>query len=138
MKSIFLDTNIILDFLDSQRQNHNLTRRLLTKIIEDEYRIFISEDMLSTIFYIIKNKQAALEFFKLILAEWEVIPFGKETITEAIALCLQNVGQDFEDTLQCLCARNAGCELLISRDNHFVDCGIRVMDAKTFFDQANS
>ncbi len=56
MKSIFLDTNIVLDILDSERKNHTIAKQLLEKIVIDEYSVTISEDMLSTIFYIIKNK----------------------------------------------------------------------------------
>lgn len=134
MKPVFLDTNIILDFLDSHRENHSQAKQLFNKIVEDEYHVIISEDMLSTIFYIIKNKQAVLEFFKLIIKKWDVIPFGNETIATAIDLCLQKPGQDFEDTLQCLCAKSAGCEFLISRDNSFIDCGLRVLSLAEFLD----
>lgn len=135
MKSLFLDTNIVLDILDSQREDHNLAKQLLEKIVKDEYRVVISEDMLSTIFYIIKNKQAVLEFFKLLVKEWEVVPFGEETISTAINLCLETSGQDFEDTLQCLCAKQSGCQVLISRDKNFVDCGITIMSISDFLEE---
>jgi len=135
MKSVFLDTNIVLDLLDSQRENHNPVKQLLTQLVENEYQITISEDMLSTIFYITKNKQATLNFFKLINKEWNIVPFGKDTISQAIKRCLESPGQDFEDTLQCLCAKNSRCELLISRDNSFVDCGLRVLSLAEFLDK---
>ncbi len=132
MASIYLDTNIILDILDSQRDNHHLATQLLKKIVDEDHKVFISEDILSTIYYVIKNKQAILEFFKLIIKEWNIIPFGEQTISTAIDLCLDNPKQDLEDSLQCLCAKNAGCDLLISRDSSFVDCDFPVMGLAGF------
>ena len=132
MKSIYLDTNIVLDILDSQRENHHLTKQLLTKIVNEEYSVVISEDMLSIIYYIIKNKQAVLNFFRLILKEWNVVAFEEDTISTAIDLCLKTPNQDFEDTLQCLCAKKEGCEFLISRDASFVDCGVPVITIEEF------
>ncbi len=134
MKSIFLDTNIILDILDSDRKNHHLARKLLEKIIEDEYNVTIGEDMLSTIFYIIKNKPAVLRFFETILRHWTVSPFGKETISDAIALCLKTEHQDFEDTLQCLCAKQNACGALITHDKNFIDCGIKILTISEFLE----
>ena len=132
MKSVFLDTNIVLDILDSDRANHSDAKQLLAKVINDGYGVFISEDMLSTIFYIIKNKQAVLSFFKLILQQWQVVPFGNEVISGAIDRCLQNQGQDFEDTLQCLCAKQLKCDFLITHDANFTDCGIPVLTINKF------
>ncbi len=132
MKSIFLDTNIVLDILDADRDNHVNATKVLEKVIFNGYTIVISEDMLSTIFYIIKNKQAVLSFFKLILQEWRVVAFDEETISNAIDLCLHNQGQDFEDTLQCLCAKQQACDFLITHDNGFIDCGITVLTAQQF------
>lgn len=132
LRSVFLDTNIVLDLLDSQREKHKQVKLLLAQLADKELQTTVSEDMLSTIYYIIKNKQAVLEFFKFINKEWDIVPFGKDTINLAIEQCLSNEGQDFEDTLQCLCAKNSGCDLLISRDKSFIDCGIAVMDPSEF------
>jgi len=135
MKSIFLDTNVVLDILDSDRKKHDLAKQLLKKIIEEQYSVTISEDMLSTIFYIIKNKQAVLHFFETILQQWTIRPFGEKTISKAVTLCLETQGQDFEDTLQCLCAKEALCDVLITHDKDFVDCGMRVLTIKEFLNK---
>ncbi len=132
MKSIFLDTNIILDILDTDRSNHVNASKVLEKVIFNGYIIVISEDMLSTIFYIVKNKQAVLDFFKLIIQEWRIVAFGEEVISTAIDFCSQNQGQDFEDTLQCLCAKQQACDFLVTHDNGFIDCGITVLTAQQF------
>jgi predicted nucleic acid-binding protein len=52
MQKIFLDTNIILDFLDDQRPHHEYSQQLMRQLTQENWHVTISEDMLSTIFYI--------------------------------------------------------------------------------------
>lgn len=55
--NIFLDTNIVLDIIDSSRVNHPLAKELWKLLVLNECKIMISEDMLSTIYYINKRKK---------------------------------------------------------------------------------
>jgi len=128
---VFLDTNIILDFLDQKRVLHAQAEALFLKIITEEYLVVISEDMLSTIYYIHKNKLNALDFFETIIEEWEIVPYGKDVITQAIQIC-QKTGKDLEDTLQCLSAKAHNCLYIITNDKGFVDCGVEVLNYDTF------
>jgi predicted nucleic acid-binding protein len=128
---LFLDTNIILDFLDKKRALHPQAKELFLKIIKEDYFIVISEDMLSTIYYIHKNKSNALDFFETIIDEWEIVPYEKDVITEAIKIC-KKTGQDLEDTLQCLSAKKHQCTYLITSDKGFVNCGIEVLSYGEF------
>jgi len=132
LKKIFLDTNVILDLLDSDRIHHLATLKVIEKAILDNYQIVISEDMLTTIFYIVKNKVATLDFFGAIINEWEIASFGKKIIQEAITICKENSGVDFEDLLQCLCAKEHKCECLITNDKKFYNCGIQVVASIDF------
>jgi len=128
MKKIFLDTNIVLDFLDKKRPLHTQSKMLMQKLILEDYEIYISEDMLSMIFYISKEKEKVLGFFETIIAKWSVVPYGVSLILEAIELCQQNRGQDLEDTLQCLCAKKHECIYIVTEDKGFIDCGIEIID----------
>jgi len=128
MKNIFLDTNIVLDFLDKQRPLHTQSKALISKLITEDYNIFMSEDMLSTIFYISKDTEKVLLFFETIIAKWSVVPYGLALISEAITSCKVNKGQDLEDTLQCLCSKENDCIYIVTTDKGFVDCGIKVID----------
>jgi len=76
-KIIFLDTNIILDIVNPQRINNKQAIQLWNMLIVKKYIIMVSKDMLSTIFYINKDKRKTLEFFQLILKRWQIVPFGK-------------------------------------------------------------
>ena len=126
--SIYLDTNIVADMIDGGRANHELSLALLKKLMLEDYDVFISEDMLSTLYYISNDKRATLEFFEnIVYVDWQVVPFGMDVIKEATHLSLTE-GVDLEDTLQCLCAKDNGCNTLVTNDKKFVDCGVDVVD----------
>lgn len=127
MKKIFLDTNIVLDFLDKKRPLHHQAKTLMQKLILEDYEIYISEDMLSTIFYISKEKEQVLSFFATIMHKWSVVSYGNSLIVEAINMCQENSGQDLEDTLQCLCAKKHQCIYIVTSDKGFVKCGVEVV-----------
>ena len=130
--SIYLDTNIVADMIDGGRANHDLSLALLKKLMLEDYDVFISEDMLSTLYYISNDKRATLEFFEnIVYVDWQVVPFGRDVIKEATHLSLTS-GLDLEDTLQCLCAKNNKCTMLVTNDKKFVDCGIDVVDYEKF------
>lgn len=106
--------------------------RLMEKVIADDYGICIGEDMLTTLFYISKEKRRTLEFFKnVILVDWEILSFGKNTVHEGADLALKD-GVDLEDALQCLCAKHNECEAIITNDSRFYDCGLKIMNIEQF------
>ncbi len=135
-KIIFLDINIVLDIVNLQRVNNKQAVQLWNMLIMKKYTIMISEDMLSTIFYINKNKKQTLEFFRIITKRWEVVPFGKDVIKNAIDLSSEK-NLDLEDVLQCLCAKENGCEVLITNDKKFYDCGLSVFTTEEFLKENN-
>lgn len=129
MNKIFLDTNIILDILSPKRPNHKYHKDLIQKLFE--YEVFISEDMLSTIYYIVREKQQVLDFLSIILQEWNIVSFGEDVIKQAIKYVRQN-GGDLEDALQCFCAKRYGCDILLTSDKKFVNCGIELLSYDEF------
>jgi predicted nucleic acid-binding protein len=131
MVNVFLDTNIIIDFLDINRENHLRAVELLKLLNERNSEIYISEDMLSTVYYLIKDKSKVLLFLREIMKLWNVVTFEKDVINSAIEESLsKNV--DFEDALQCFCAKKHRC-IIIANDKKFVNCGIEIMDYDDFF-----
>ena len=131
-KSIFLDTNIIIDFLDNKRAQHKFALKLIEKLIVEDYEIFISEDMLSTIYYLVKDKERVLNFFKDISSEWNIVPFGDDVIAKAIELSLESK-KDFEDILQCLVAKKYNAIFIVTNDKKFTNCGVNIVDYEYFF-----
>lgn len=130
--SIYLDTNIVADMIDGRRNKHEVSLKLLKTLMLDGYEICISEDMLSTLYYISNDKKATLDFFEnIIYVDWRVVAFGIGVIKEATHLSLTK-GVDLEDTLQCLCAKKNSCDMLITNDTKFVDCGVKIVNYEDF------
>ena len=137
MRSVFVDVNVIVDFLDVNRPRHQAAVSLFTSFLRQSYEVCISEDMLSTIYYIMKDKEQTLTFFRsIVFTQWQVLAFGQEVYREAVVLALENK-IDFEDLLQCLCAKNNDCKLIVSNDHTFYNCGVEIVSAEQFLANAS-
>ncbi|SMM99291.1 putative protein [uncultured Candidatus Thioglobus sp.] len=128
---VFLDANVIIDFLDTTRARHLVACKLFETLSLRHTKIIMSEDILTNIFYINKNKHAVLQFLKSIEQRWDIVYFGKQVIKNAVDLSLEN-NLDLEDVLQCLCAKENQCDALISNDVNFYDCDLNIQTAETF------
>ena len=129
--NIFLDINVVVDFIESSRGRHQKAVELIQYLTINDYAIHISEDMLTTIYYISKNKKAVLSFLRSVVDDWLVLSFGQPLIKEGIDLSLK-YELDLEDVLQCLCARENNCSVLITNDNKFYDCGLSIQKVDGF------
>lgn len=128
VKKVFLDTNVVIDIIEPTRDNHKASIELLENLVLNSFEICISKDMLTTIYYISKDKSFTLNFFKnLIFVDWIILDFSFDVINKATSLALEK-NLDLEDLLQCLCAKEYGCIALITNDKKFYNCGISVMD----------
>jgi predicted nucleic acid-binding protein len=120
-KSIFLDTNIIIDILLNRNIGLAL-QALYVKASEKEYIMYATTLSIGTAFYVtskvIGSKKGAdlLNFFLLSI---EIIPQNKQDILEAFKLAIP----DFEDAIQYQAAKKAGCSFLASRDVAFHSLG---------------
>jgi predicted nucleic acid-binding protein len=130
---VFLDTNIIIDFIELTRKNHKKADRLIGFLSDRDIETAISEDMITTIFYISKNKKKVSEFLKSIIGKWLIFPYGKNVISEAIGLAY-NDSLDLEDALQCICARENSCDYFITSDKKFIKCVIDIVTYDEFFE----
>lgn len=134
---MFLDTNVVLDFLDRSRRRHPQATSLIDFLTRNGCRICISEDMLTTVYYIAKDKPRVLAFLKVVCDQWEILHFGAELISRAIVLA-QTEKLDLEDVLQGFCAQSYECDFLITNDHCFYDCGgITITSSEAFLQNHN-
>ena len=131
---IFLDTNIIVDIIDKNRTNHFYSVKLIELAIENNIEIAISEDMLTTVFYVVKDKNNVLNYLDYITKKWNIYHYGNELIKEAINISLKQK-VDLEDVLQCLCAKYNNCNIMITNDKKLYNCGIKIMTSKEFMEK---
>ena len=124
---VFLDANIVLDLLSQERPNHHQAKLLILRLIEKDMTVCISEDILTTVYYVAKEKQRVVTFFQTIQKRWEILSFEQVVIADALAYAAKHQC-DLEDTLQCLCAAKEGCSMVVTEDRNFVACGVKIMD----------
>jgi len=134
LKRVYCDTNVVLDLLDGRREGHDEALRFLQTLVLQDSIPTISEDMLSTIYYIAPDKRKALLFFRQIRQDWHIVPFGGALIDEAIERALES-GADLEDILQCLAAREAECHAIVTNDETFYRCGTEILSPKEYVER---
>jgi len=122
MKKYYLDTNILLDFCIQDRPQSQRARELFERAVQGEFRIGISEDILTTLYYIAQKhveKEFLLNFFEFFKEEFSIESFCDPIIDDAIEYCRKHK-TDLEDTLQAFCAKHNNYDCLLSHDKKFV------------------
>ncbi len=135
---IFLDTNILLDFLDDKRPRHNFADIFFDKVIFQEEELIISEDILTTVYYVAKkniSRKKLLIFLEMILDKIIIVSFRKDIIKKSIKFCQKNSRLDLEDTLQAVCAQEHDCDMIITNDKKFPKLKIPVKTTKDFLSE---
>jgi predicted nucleic acid-binding protein len=132
MKTVFVDTNVILDVL---LQNEGFWRDSL-KIIRfaelGEIRACVSASSITDIFYVIRKKlpiSAARSAIENLLDLFEIISVDETDLRGALTLPID----DMEDALQAWCAEKTGADMLVTRNiNDFNDIDIPVTTPADF------
>jgi predicted nucleic acid-binding protein len=120
MAKYFLDANIILDLIDRDRGNIEITREFIKDAILKGNELCTSCDIFTTVYYVASKKLSS----KNIIAELEklltfidVIAIDIDTIKEAMGLMGDK--DDFEDMLQYVCALRGNSTLIVTNDKNF-------------------
>lgn len=131
MAKYFLDANIILDLIDSDRGNIIITREFIKESIISGNELCTSCDIFTTVYYVASKKLSS----KNIIAELEklltfidVIAIDIDTIKEAMGLMGDK--DDFEDILQYVCALRSRSDLIVTNDKNFYRGEIEVRSLK--------
>ncbi len=103
MKHIFMDTNVIIDFL-ADRQPFSLhAARLFDLTIDGKVRIYISAVSYNNIYYILRQSLTNNATIKLLEELGEMTEIADVTKT-IIKQSLKTDFKDFEDAIQYYCA----------------------------------
>ena len=116
MKSIFLDTNVLIDFFADRKPFSIDAARLFDYSLKKKITIYISAVSYNNIYYIIRQSLTHAETIKMLteISEWtNVIDLTKEIINKS----LTSDFKDFEDAIQYHCAKsNNKIDLIVTRD----------------------
>ena len=132
---IYVDTNIVIDLCDKKRPFHHESVALIGSYIDrEDTRLFFNSDTLSNLFYILCNRskmslEKTLEMMTFIREFFELVVIGDDEISSALELCARSDTSfnDYEDTMQFVCARKIGADLIVTHDRGFVSDGIEVL-----------
>ena len=116
MKSIFLDTNVLIDFFADRKPFSIDAARLFDYSLKKKINIYISAVSYNNIYYIVRQSLSHAETIKMLteISEWtNVIDLTKDIINKS----LTSDFKDFEDAIQYNCAKSINkIDLIVTRD----------------------
>jgi predicted nucleic acid-binding protein len=129
MKRVFLDTNILIDYIQA-RAGGDDAKQLLMRGRDGEVSLFASFLTFANMAYILDGKADIYELFTMLTSFITVLPMDSDQLQTALS---QRV-KDFEDMLQYQCAKVAGCDTIITGNKrHFTEfCDLPLMTANEF------
>jgi len=134
MKTVFLDTNILVDYALGRERGDD-AEQLLQHGKNGNVRIVASYLTFANMAYILKGKADVYDLFNYLRTFISVLPNNDIQLWAALGKRVR----DFEDMLQYQCAIAAGCDVIITNNGRdFEDfCTLPFMSAADFLEQMN-
>jgi len=130
---IYLDTNIILDLFDNERNSSKASQKLVEDLFSQGAEFYINSDTLTNTFFILKSRkkvsqEKALQSLEYATTLCEVVPVEKADAFKAIKLCTDSSSpyRDYEDAVQYVCAKKVEADLIVTNDKNFVSDDIEL------------
>ena len=118
MKRLFLDTNILMDYIDN-RAGADDAEQIFACGFSGEAQLYASSLTFANMAYIIKGRtqQEKYDALNQMAGVVEIIDLRKQEVIAAISQPVK----DFEDMLQYQCAKTAGCDYIVTNDRRHYD-----------------
>lgn len=132
MDNIFLDTNIILDFLGVRKPFYSAVSKILTLAEKKQITITVSPiSFINANYVLIMSENSLIVLEKL--RKFKIICQVCDMDNLIIEKSLNSNFKDFEDAVQYYCALKANCKTIITRDSKgFVRSELPVMSPNVF------
>lgn len=131
MKRLFLDTNIVIDFL-ARRSEFLPAANLIQMAVEGEHVLFMSPLSVANITYILRKdfpKDLTKQKLQQLCRFIKISPITEKEINKAFF----TENPDMEDAIQYFSAESIGADCIITRDpKHFNYATIPVMNASEY------
>jgi len=132
LEKVFVDTNIILDWLGEREPHFKWAKELFSKGEENEIEILVSAISFIYTQYILR-KQIGKEKAKQTLAAMRTITTVCASSEKEIDLALVSSFSDFEDAFQYYSALNNSAKVIITRNpKDFKNSSIPIMNAEEY------
>ena len=134
---VFLDTNILLDYILDRGMVSVHAEHLFDLCVRGEIECAIAAHSVVNIFYILR-KYYSEQTRKMILDSLCDLCFIEPIDEASVKAVLAGNHKDIEDHLQMLCAERAGAECIITRDiKGFKESSVRVISPERFLKEWN-
>lgn len=129
---IFLDTNIVVDFLGERAEFYLPAAQMMTLGDQKKIKIYTSSNTISTSYYLIskyENSKTAMEKIRKFKLLCSVAVMDDDVVEKA----MNSDFRDFEDAMQYFSAVATDCDFIITRnEKDFKNALIPVMNAQSF------
>lgn len=109
MKRVFLDTNILIDYVQG-RAGGDDAKQLLVRGRDGDLELYASFLTFANMAYILDGKTDIYELFAMLTGFITVLPMDGDQLQTALTRRVK----DFEDMLQYQCAKVAGCDIIVT------------------------
>jgi len=120
VKKIFLDANILIDFIDPSRNKHKEVVEFIKNNVGNFF--YTSCDILTIIYYIASKNRCdnILDKLEYILKLVKIINFSNELALKTIETMRKDKNfKDFEDALQYELAKTIKADFIVTNDKNF-------------------
>lgn len=134
MKKVFLDTNIVVDFLGEREGFYEAAAKVLTLADQKKIKIFTTANTVSTTYYLL-SKYENPKIAKEKIRKFKLLCAMSVTNDEVVDKAINSDFRDFEDAMQYFSAVATNCDLIITRnEKDFKNALIPVMNAESFLE----
>lgn len=134
MQKIFLDTNIVIDFLGERAIFYQPAAKILTLADQKKIEIYTSPTSISNTYYLLsrfENTKIALEKIRKFKVLCSISMMDDEVIEKAI----NSNFKDFEDAMQYFSALASNCDLIVTRnEKDFKNALIPVLNGESYLE----
>jgi predicted nucleic acid-binding protein len=134
MQKIFLDTNIVIDFLGERANFYQPAAKILTLADQKKIEIYTSPTSISNTYYLLsrfENTKIALEKIRKFKVLCSISIMDDEVIEKAI----NSDFKDFEDAMQYFSALASNCDLIVTRnEKDFKNALIPVLNGESYLE----
>lgn len=132
---LMLDANIVIDHIGRREPFYELSRRVCLLGITGEAATYISTNMATDIYYLLRKDYGSQEAQRMIeedLSFLALVGADPQDVHEALALRWS----DFEDCLVAQCARKIGADYIITRNTReFTRSSIKALTPEQLFEE---
>ncbi|MDR3296230.1 MAG: PIN domain-containing protein [Clostridiales Family XIII bacterium] len=125
---VVIDNNVVVDALKPRPPFDAEAKAVFRLFGEEKFEPYVTANSLTDIFYVLQkagNASKAKAVVANLVSVVNVIPLTERDCTDALDLPMN----DFEDAVVAVCAKKAGADCIVSRDEKFIkaNTGVKVI-----------